>query len=275
MRIDITGSWKWDAAPEKGLIVSQPTPEAPGNLFTQRLNVPAGEYILEIFYKSACDHYPMQAMFYRPQRFPIHINGKKYDIFFSRIADSKDYIGKIRFDHPGGELSMAARVLDTHFFNSTVLVSAEIPAGDTAFYALPVYGEAELTIVRGIPFMSCHNSDKLQMWNTQRWLKRPEPRWSMADWRQGAVDCGDTPAETMYCLGMTHCYDVGNGSWYSKVGDHSFHHFIGDQVGAIELAYADGSIESIPLIYGCNVWFGMPWDLAWQQEILCRISMAG
>lgn len=266
MRIDITGGWIWDSAPARGLIVSQPTPEKPGNLFSQTLTLPAGEYRLEIYYRSDCDHYPMQAMFYRPQRWPMHINGTKYDVFFSRIGDSKDYIGKVRFTHEGGELTMSARVLDTHFFNSTVLEACDISAENSAFYALPVKEAGELTIVRGVPFWSHHDSDRLQMWNTHRWLKKPTPRWSMADWSEGAVDCGDTPAEMLYCLGMTHCYDVANGSWYSKVGDHSFHHFIGDQVGTLRLEYADSEYEDIPLIFGLNVWYNMPWDITWQQQ---------
>ncbi len=265
MRIDITGNWIWQDAPPTGLIVSQPEPPKEGNLFTQKLTMPAGEYRLEIFYHSAHDHYPMQAMFYKPQRFPITVNGKKYDMFFSRVDDSTDYLGKVRFTHPGGLLIMEARVQDTHFFNSTVLeTESELPT--SSFHALPVCDEGEITVVRGIPFFSAHHSEKLRMWDTQRWLKKPTPRWAMADWTKGAIDCGDTPAEMLYCLGMTHCYDISNGSWYSKVGDHGFHHFIGDRVGTLRLEYADGINDDIPLVYGVNVWYGMPWDLVWQQE---------
>ena len=265
MRIDITGNWVWQDAPAKGLIVSQPEPPKEGNLFTQTLEMPSGEYRLEILYLSKCDHYPMQAMFYKPQRFPIIINGRKYDLFFSRIGDSGDYIAKLRFVHTGGRLTMEARVQDTHFFNSTVLeTDAEF---ETSVYrALPVCGESEVTFVRGIPFLSCHGSEKLGMWNTHRWLSKPKPRWAMADWTEGAVDCGDTPADMLFCLGMTHCYDVSNGSWYSKVGDHGFHHFIGDRVGTLRLAYTDDTNDDIPLVYGVNVWYGMPWDLVWQQQ---------
>lgn len=267
MRIDITGNWVWQDAPPLGLIVSQPEPPREGNLFTQTLQIPACACRLSLLYKQDCDHLPGKALFHWPERFPLWVNGQKEDLFFSRVEDSSQYIARVRFDHPGGALSLAARVQDTHCFNQTLLELSGVDALPTAdCYALPVEGEGELTIVRGVPFWSVHHSEPIQMWGYGRWLSRPAPRWQMADWSQGPVLCGDTPVDTLFCLGMTHCYDIANGSWYSRKGDAGFHHFVGDRVGTLLLSFTEGEQEEVPLVYGWNVWYGMPWDLAWNQQ---------
>lgn len=268
IKIDISGNWIWQDAPIRGLIVSQPEPPKEGNRFTQMLQIPAGICSLSLLYKSDCDHAPGKAVFYNFMRFSVFINDSMQDVTFSRIGDSRDYLGKIRFYHEGGILKLETLVQDTHCFNQTILEieseEAKLPA--SSFYALPIAEEGQLTIVRGIPFWSAHHSEKIQMWNSRRWLSCPPPRWQMADWSKGEVFCGDVSVGTIYCLGMTHCYDVANGSWYSKTGDYGFHHFIGDQVGMMRLAYTEGDYEDIPLIYGWNVWYGMPWDLNWDQQ---------
>jgi len=282
MRIDITGNWIWQEAPQRGLIVSQPEPPKNGNCFRQTLMLPAGTYMLHLVYRSNLDHDKGKAVFNFYDRFTIIVNGKSEDVAFVQQDDSSEYRAKLRIRHNGGLLTLVVWVKDTCCFNQTVL-EGDGMLSDSAFYALPpeepgrepllwsMYRNipnsdnilTDVTVVRGIPFQAIHCSEPIQSWGGWRWLEQPEPRWQIADWKKGSRDCGDIPVDTMYCLGMTHCYDISNGSWYSDVGDYSLHHFIGDRLGTLELVFADGTVENVPLVLGWNVWYGMPWDFVW------------
>jgi len=271
MRIDISGNWIWLDAPARGLIVSQPLPPRDGNRFAQELTLPAGSCKLHVVYKANLDHAPGKAVFYSYSRHPIIVNGTTIDLTLCRVGDSEEYRGVIRFDHPGGTLHLETRVQDTHCFNSTVL---EVCGDGEVFtpsdlYALPGCGEQELTIVRGVPFLSSHYATPINMWGYAQFFdvnNLPVPYGQLTDWAASGISCGDAPVDTLYCLGMTHSYDISNGSWYFPTGDYGFHHFVGDRVGMLELTYSDGEAENIPLIYGFNVWYGMPWDLPWDQQ---------
>jgi len=58
----------------------------------------------------------------------------------------------------------------------------------------------------------------------------------------------NAPVDTLYCLGMPHCYDIANGSWYHPTDDFGMYHFIGDRVGSMELTFADSEIMTLPLV---------------------------
>ncbi len=262
MRMDISGNWVWEDAPARGLIVSQPEPPEEGNLFTQTLLLPEGRYRLYLFYKPSCDHAPKKAIFGRTYRFPVNVNGREYEIDFKRLdEESTEFRAFLPFAHPGGEMRLALRVRDTFCFGRTILESeAETALPGAGYYALPQEEADELTVVRGVPFRSAHPMYSLNymvFWH-------PEQEETIRHWLKEPVDCGDTPAEMLYCLGMTHHYDWANGSWYAKPMDYGYNHFVGDKVGDLRLRYTDGGEEDIPLIYGWNVWYGKGWEACWE-----------
>lgn len=62
-------------------------------------------------------------------------------------------------------------------------------------------------------------------------------------------------AKRVYVLGMSNSLDQGNPCWFSPM-DYSVRFFIGDRIGAIKVAYADGSVDRYPLILGESLWWG-------------------
>jgi hypothetical protein len=61
-------------------------------------------------------------------------------------------------------------------------------------------------------------------------------------------------AKRIYFLGMT---DTAKPhSWTNLHEGYARRYFFGDQMGAIQLAYADGSTETFPLVYGESLWWG-------------------
>lgn len=59
----------------------------------------------------------------------------------------------------------------------------------------------------------------------------------------------------IYLFGMTEA--AGVAAW-SDPKDYSQRFFVGDHLGQIRLAYADGSTQDFPLILGESVWWGLP-----------------
>jgi hypothetical protein len=63
------------------------------------------------------------------------------------------------------------------------------------------------------------------------------------------------PVKKIFLLGMTET--MRPSAWWNPL-DMSRRFFIGDDLGAIRLTYADGSTQNFPLILGESVWFGLP-----------------
>lgn len=57
----------------------------------------------------------------------------------------------------------------------------------------------------------------------------------------------------IYLLGMT---DTGKPHSWTVLGTYKKRYFIGDDMGAIRLEYADGSTQTFPLVYGQSLWWG-------------------
>ncbi|HTV43513.1 MAG TPA: hypothetical protein VMF08_23320 [Candidatus Sulfotelmatobacter sp.] len=68
------------------------------------------------------------------------------------------------------------------------------------------------------------------------------------------VDIG-VPAKRMFLLGMAE--DATIHCWADPT-NHSVRFYVGDNLGQIQLNYADGSTEIYPLVLGESVWFGAP-----------------
>jgi hypothetical protein len=61
----------------------------------------------------------------------------------------------------------------------------------------------------------------------------------------------------IYFLGMT---ESGKASGWSDPLDYSRRYFIGDEVGQIQLDYADGTSQVFPLVLGQGIWWGPPFN---------------
>jgi hypothetical protein len=68
----------------------------------------------------------------------------------------------------------------------------------------------------------------------------------------GQVKIG-CPVKRIFLLGMT---ESGFTHSWADPRDHSVRFFLGDELGRIQLNYADGSTQIFPLIFGESIWFG-------------------
>lgn len=262
--IEITGNWYMGDGFQKGLIVSQPEPMGAGNLFTQRLELTKGDYQLKLIYDSKRDYAPMKALFGKTEDFSLRIGPKEYHLNFTADSNETVYCALLSFRvEQDGPVELSARVMDTHMLETHLRPLAE-PAR-SRFAALDAGGS--VTVIRGIPFLSKRWTEVLSCWNGNQYLSKPHPVGGIVDWKQQtAIPAGDTKVKRAYFLGMTHAYDIANGSWYSPKGDHGFSHFVGDELGTLRLRFADGAKEDVPLVMGFNVWYGNSWDILWDQS---------
>jgi len=164
------------------------------NLFLQDLVLPASKYCLHIVYKANLDYSYGKAVSGNFGCHPILVNGTRYEINLSEDEDSGEYRGTLRFIHRGGAIRLETRVQDTPCFNATLL---EIDCDDSAFPCTNLYapdndGNAEVTVVRGIPFLSAHHATPINMWGYGKYRNTselPEPEGQLADWSKGSISC--------------------------------------------------------------------------------------
>jgi hypothetical protein len=74
--------------------------------------------------------------------------------------------------------------------------------------------------------------------------------------RFARVDVG-ARVERIFLLGMTESAKI---SGWSEPTNYSMRYFIGDQLGQIQLDYADGTQQTFPLILGQSIWWGPPFN---------------
>ncbi len=82
--------------------------------------------------------------------------------------------------------------------------------------------------------------------------------WAADD--EGAAATADVPrlrATHLCILGMTNTVDEANPAWGG--GDSARAFFPGDDIGRIELTYASGQVDAVPLIVGATVWWREPY----------------
>lgn len=70
----------------------------------------------------------------------------------------------------------------------------------------------------------------------------------------GRVDVGGA-VKRIYLLGMNEAADA---HMWMDPRDYSVRYFVGDELGQIQLDYADGSTDIFPLVLGESIWFGEP-----------------
>jgi hypothetical protein len=159
----------------------------------------------------------------------------------------------------------------------TMLILEKAPATAKGYQALKPSQGGQLSVAHGIPFLAAQVSYDRNAWIEPwgAWLGRsgtlggPTPAAGLAMPYDGSatLDAADVPIKTVHFLGMIHLLDWGNGSWYTPKGDHRGSHFAGDKAGEIVLTFSDGTVTNVPLIFGWNVWYSRPWDMAWHSNM--------
>lgn len=70
-------------------------------------------------------------------------------------------------------------------------------------------------------------------------------------------------ADELYLLGMTSTLDQGCASWPEHndfTRDFTRQQMIGDKAGDLRIEYADGTQETVPLVFGVTMWWDLPWN---------------
>jgi len=120
---------------------------------------------------------------------------------------------------------------------------------NTKLLGLPIDGAARLTFCRSLPFLAAHPGSRGQ---TVREMDGPKESIAV-----------NARAEALYLLGMI------NQGWENGVAHWGEHTetlweredqvYIGKQLGTMVIHYAEGNADSIPLIFGSNMWFSNHW----------------
>lgn len=79
-------------------------------------------------------------------------------------------------------------------------------------------------------------------------------------------------AKRIFLLGMT---DTAKAHSWTNLGDkvpYARRYFIGDEMGTIELDYADGSSQVFPLVFGESLWWGSIFTLILNLTFQMQIS---
>ncbi len=67
----------------------------------------------------------------------------------------------------------------------------------------------------------------------------------------------DTKAKYLYAVGGYHSVDNGAPAWGTS--NYADIRLIGDRMGTLDIEYADGTVDSVPLIFGYTMWFYNNW----------------
>ncbi len=259
--IDITGDWRLGNAFSPHIQVCEPVLQGAGEehrTFNQVLSLPAGQYRIELEYDSKLDRKPGQALDESWEDFRgLRINGAVAPLSFIGSRGAINITFEV--DYPQVVLELSVR--NTRPMRSWLVAPGEVPTGGS-YRAVAPEGDGELLLAHGVPFLA----GKLDFVHIPALLCQP-PREAIRPWRDGMeLNCGGAKVEAAHFLGMIHSIDLANGSWFSPKGDHGYSHFVGDNAGEIVIAWADGGHDSVPLIFGFNLWYGRPWDILWAYE---------
>jgi len=116
-------------------------------------------------------------------------------------------------------------------------------------YGLKIDGAAEQVTSRSLPFFAAAPANRVTTTRISEAGKETIPV--------------DASAEVLYLLGMmNHGWDVGLSHWgehpeLREVREDQVH--IGSSIGDIEIKYADGSSDKIPVVMGSTAWFVAQW----------------
>lgn len=268
--MDITANWQYDDGMQPGLQVKEPAIK-PGSLkmFRQSLRLPVGQHSIVLRYEPTQDVFPDQALGGKRSGFAgLSINGAAIALNFAPDTKNPDVLtASAQFTATAAPTQFALNICATRPMITTLSLQKEFEP-KAGFAAVRPDTGGEYLLAKGIPFI-------LSMRHTFQ-LNLPEPdadRGELKMWNKEGVsyDLGGQTAKRIHFLGMTPSIDIANGSWYSKKGDNGYNHFVGDQAGIIEIEFADGIKQSVPLVFGFNFWYGRPWDIIWHYTFVNQI----
>jgi len=263
--IDITGNWRNKSHPSKGIHVSEPVPVLPGNPFIQTLELPPGMYTLHFAYDPSRDYFPGLSLFNRYEGFSLTINKEAYILGFSKALENETEVFRATCDFRvrdknARETVIEMQLMNNRPFDTYISLNNEVPS---SYAALPVGEGAKVHLIRGIPFLSKREEKPPRQWEIFDYIRYKKLWGGFCD---GPINIGGASVGKAHFLGMIHMFDIANGSWYSHKGDHGFSHFVGDTAGYIRVRFGDGTTTDIPLVFGFNLWYGLPWDVLWSQR---------
>ncbi len=126
-------------------------------------------------------------------------------------------------------------------------------------YALKIDQNAEPVNCRTMPFLACAPDKRGQTTRTQIGSEERIP--------VGAT------ASQIYLLGMINDgYDYGTGPWMDHpelIANRNDQQYVGQNLGEIEIRYADGKSDRIPFIMGATAWFAQ-WTYMYQDRVMVR-----
>jgi hypothetical protein len=276
IRLDITGNWQeFDDFLPVIQTSEPPLKEGESRSFKQNLTLPAGQYAIVLEYdvnRDQKDGGALRGCY--PDFTGLAINGQTTPISFSREDDKKSWIARLPFTVAAGapSVALALAVGNTRVMHTYLESAQDLPIHDR-YVAVPAPEGGETLLVHGVPFVIRENY-AYQSERGQPHKHLGVYRGSLYAWNENVeVPCFDVPVEKIHFLGMTHKIDFANGSWYSPKGDNGYSHFVGDKAGEIEITFTDGKKETVPIVFGYNLWYGRPWDLVWNYN--CEVNGPG
>jgi len=251
-RIDITGNWSIGSSFRQKIQVSEPAlKKGESCQFSQSLSLSEGTYTICMSYPSGSFRLSDTINFKGFQ-----LNEKVIPLTFIRNSTTYSFSIKNRQEEVRLQLTINA----TRPFTTVISANQPFSANASKYYALPPDSAGQIILVHGVPFLvpGIHYAD-VNPFGINQGVHQP-----IKQWKNGMVlGCENLPVKKAYFLGMIHNTDIANGSWYSKKGDNSYSHFVGDTAGFISINYSDGKKFQIPLVFGFNVWYSRPWDILW------------
>ena len=271
--VEITGNWSDQEGFRPLLQVREPElTNEEVKVFTQELNLPEGNYSVSFEYNNINDRSSGRAIGNQYESFNgFEINGRKHVLKFTKASEGEGiYRAQTAFQIKGDQVTRLKLAVRSTRPLRTWLKGNSIPLDNNAFFAVKSdTEEKEYLLVRGIPFQVRKTNTLIYA----PWFRVSDQPWSgdrgsLKPWSNGMhFNLEGIEAEKIHFLGMIHNVDIANGSWYRDHNDYGFAHYVGDQAGEIILSYTDEQIkDTIPLIFGFNLWYGRPWDMLWQDQ---------
>lgn len=286
--MDITGNWRESSGYLPHIQTREPTlNEGQAKRFEQQLDLPSGDYAIEIEYNDFFDSKSGAAIKGQWKAFGgLRVNGRVLPLAFQPVLHSSCHRAIAPFRQPEGapQLELSLDLANTRPLRTWI----HGLSGRTrqARYFNPVaMGGGELLMAHGLPFRVPEinfrfvpawpiTADTVETQLAPAWPPPVESPIERGVYRGGLlhraagihIACDGAAPEAIHFLGMVHNMDIANGSWYSPRGDHGFSHFVGDRLGEIILRWEGGESSVIPLVLGFNMWFGQPWDIFWHYK---------
>ena len=268
-KIDITGNWQ----DKEGFLpyIQTREPELKdGELksFSQELSLPEGTYSIVFEYEPAYDKSKGAAIENKFENFTgFKINGILNNLsFYADSTDKNIFLGesKVAITEAVKTFKLELAIHNTRVMR-TWLTGSSLPYKNQKYFAVAPEQTKEYLIINGIPFLA----RKTDIRHFMPWFNKIEPavnadRGILKTWNNGMTfNLEGTKVEKLHFLGMIHQVDIANGSWYSTKGDHGYSHFVGDKAGDIIITFQNNEKAVVPLVFGFNLWYSLPWDVFW------------